>query len=141
MVCVFFCPFWSEVNFCKLGIADLRTYWAKRNSDSEEIEQTWTEGSIVKLSERGANPRYLPNNTKSWRLEVCWKINFKLDENGLLMDFVFHFYTHLTRASSVLCLDLFALNVPTCFAFRFTIFGKSTPHFAHRSLPQGAWVI
>ena len=25
--------------------------------DSEEIEQTWTEGSIAKLSERGANPR------------------------------------------------------------------------------------
>ena len=39
---VFYCPFWSEVKFCKLGIADLRTYWAKRNSDSEEIEQTGT---------------------------------------------------------------------------------------------------
>ena len=44
----------------------------------------------------------------------------------------------LTLSPYPLCLDLFALNVPTCFAFRFTIFGKSTPHFAHRSLPQGA---
>ena len=63
--CVFYCPVWSEGISCKLGIADLRTYWAKRNSDSEEIEQTWTEGSIAKLFERGANPRHLPNNTKS----------------------------------------------------------------------------
>ena len=38
-------------------------------------------------------------------------------------------------------LDLFALNVPTGFAFRFTIFGKSTPHSVHRSLPQEARVI
>ena len=55
-----------------------------------------------------------------------------------LHNYVFHFYIPLTRALPTLCLDLFALNVPTCFAFRFTIFGKSTPHFAHRSLPQGA---
>ena len=54
------------------------------------------------------------------------------------MDFVILFYIPLTRASPTLCLDLFALNVPTCFAFRFTIFGKITPHFAHRSLPLGA---
>ena len=32
------------------------------------------------------------------------------------------------------CLDLFALNVSTCFACRFSIFGKSSPHSAHRSL-------
>ena len=31
--------------------------------DSEEIEQTWTEGSIAKLSERGANPRQVPPMT------------------------------------------------------------------------------
>ena len=31
--------------------------------------QTWTEGSIAKLSERGANPRHLPNNIELWRLE------------------------------------------------------------------------
>ena len=32
------------------------------------------------------------------------------------------------------CLDLFALNVPTCFAFVISSLGKSTPHSAHRSL-------
>jgi len=34
-----------------------------------------------------------------------------------------------------LCLDLFALNVSTCFVYRFSIFDKTTPHSAHRSLP------
>ena len=32
------------------------------------------------------------------------------------------------------CLDLFALNVPTCFATEFSTLCKSTPHSAHRSL-------
>ena len=50
------------------------------------------------------------------------------------MDFV----STLIRASPTFCLDLFALNVSACFAFGFTIFGKNTPHSAHRSLPQGA---
>ena len=32
------------------------------------------------------------------------------------------------------CLDLFALNVSTCFATEFSTLCKSTPHSAHRSL-------
>ena len=37
--------------------ADFRTAFMP---DSEEIEQTRTEGSIAKLSERGGNPRQIP---------------------------------------------------------------------------------
>ena len=32
------------------------------------------------------------------------------------------------------CLDLFALNVSSCFACVISLLGKSTPHSAHRSL-------
>ena len=34
------------------------------------------------------------------------------------------------------CLDLFALNVPTCFDYGNTFLVKSTPHSAHRSLER-----
>ena len=50
----------SWINFSGFGgFAD-----GRRNEiaspDSENIEQVWTEGSIAKLFERGANPRGLP---------------------------------------------------------------------------------
>ena len=37
------------------------------------------------------------------------------------------------------CLDLFALNVPTCFAFVISSLGKSTPHLAHSFRTQKAF--
>ena len=44
------------------------------------------------------------------------------------------FFFALKKLPRLDCLDLFALNVSTCFACRFSIFDKSTPHSAHRSL-------
>ena len=43
-----------SLRICVSGFADGRH---EVSPDSEEIEQTWTKGSIAKLSERGANPR------------------------------------------------------------------------------------
>ena len=41
----------------RIFISGFADGWHEVSPDSEEIEQTWTEGSIAKLSERGANPR------------------------------------------------------------------------------------
>ena len=45
-----------RIELAEAGVAK-QLISAKRNSGSEEIEQTRTEGSTAKLSEREANPR------------------------------------------------------------------------------------
>ena len=52
------------------------------NSDSEEIEQTWTEGSIVKLSERGANPR------QPGEFFIAKRINLIYDIIGCIKEYI-----------------------------------------------------
>ena len=59
-----------------MGSADFRTCWAKRNSDSEKIEQTWTIGSIAKHFSRGGNPREIPSGASFNKKRTLTKVLF-----------------------------------------------------------------